>query len=69
MLNTKQRHMSVLRGLTHQSKNPNETISLVEKSTGFLFMLTCSDFLARFNSELNLYSFRLRKFPNVVYYS
>ena len=50
-------------------KNPNETISLVEKSTGFLFMLTCSDFLARLISELNLYSFRLRKFPNKIYYS
>ena len=44
-------------GLSTSIKNPNEAISLVEKSTGFLFMLTCSDFLARLHviSELNLY--------------
>ena len=33
--------------LSTSIKNSNETISLVEKSTGFLLMLTCSDFLAR----------------------
>ena len=34
-------------GLSASIKNPNETISLFEKSRGFLLMLTCSDFLAR----------------------
>ena len=44
-------------GLGTSIKTPNETISLVEKSTGFLFMLICSDFLSRLISELNFYFF------------
>ena len=46
-------------GLSTSIKNPNETISLVEKSAGFFFMLTCSDFLACLISGLNFYCFTL----------
>ena len=57
-------------GLSTSIKNPNETISLVEKSTGFLFCSYGFDFLARLQfSELNFYSYRLRKFSNILYYS
>ena len=58
-------------GLSTSIKNPNETISLVEKSTGFLFYAYVFRLSGSFNFRIKfrLRKFGLRKFSNILYYS
>ena len=56
-------------GLSTSIKNPNETFSLVEKSTGFLFYAYVFRLSSSFNFRINFYFFRLGKFSIIVYYS